>query len=287
MNIGLVTDSTCDLSSEIITQYNIEIVPLNVHIEDEVFTDGLDIDTDEFYRRQKEAREIPSTSQPSVGKFMEKYRDLAEKYDRIISIHLSGELSGTLDSARLAALQLESDVDLFDSRGASLGLGLQVVLAARMIEKGSSVSEIMATLKKAREKTSIYFTVGELTYLQAGGRIGKAQALVGSILNFNPILELSTEDGKIDFHSKVRGTKKTRQKMVQLIEEKISSTSDPVWLGFINGKAGQVYEDFRQEVSTLSNEKTEIFQANLGPVLGSHAGPLVYGCVIVKGDFLI
>ena len=289
MSIGLVTDSTADLPQKILESYDIEVVPLNVHFGEELFKDGVDIQTDDFYQKLEESELLPSTSQPSVGDFLEKYREMGDKYDEIISIHISGELSGTVNSAELAARELsELDIKIIDSYGASLGHGFQVILAARMIAQGYSREEIIQAVEKARKNTSIYFTVGELTYLQEGGRIGKASALLGSVLNFNPILEIDTATGIIGPHSKTRGRKRTVKKMLTVNKKEL--TAEPTWLGYLNGKAGDFYTSFCEQMTAEAEKTTtelEIFCSDLGPVIGSHVGPLVYGCILLKGDFLV
>ena len=289
MAIGLVTDSTADLPPGVLEEFDIEVVPLNVHFGDQVFKDGVDIQNDEFYQKLDEVEKIPSTSQPSAGVFLEKYREMGEKYDSIISIHISGELSGTINSAEIAARQLsDMDIHLIDSRGASLGHGFQVIMAARMIDRGMHLEEIIEGVKKARENTSIYFTVGELTYLKEGGRIGKASALLGSVLNVNPILKIDTATGIIGPHSKTRGRKRTLKKMIEVNKKEL--TDEPTWIGYLNGKAGDYYSSFTEQMTAEAERITsslEVFASDLGPVIGSHVGPLVYGCIIVKGDFLV
>ena len=290
MEIGIVTDSTCDLPSDLVEEYGIEIVPLNVHIDGETYKDREDLSGDEFYERQRNAENLPSTSQPSAGEFIKKYEALSSKYEKIVSIHLADELSGTLDSARLAKREVSGvEIQLIDSRAASLGIGLQVIVAAKLRKQGASFEDIINGVKKARDNMKIYFTVGELTYLKEGGRIGSAQAFVGSILNFNPILELTTKTGEIIPHSKIRGQTRTRKKMIDLVSAEISSSSEKVWLGMMNGQAGDVYEKFRSEIYSLAEQRsaeTTVFETKLGPVIGSHVGPLVYSSVILKGDFL-
>lgn len=288
--IALVTDSTCDLPQDIIEKYSIEIVPLTVHFEDDTYYDKIDIENEEFFSMMEAADQLPTTSQPSVGLFIEKYQDLTEKYDEIISIHISSALSGTIESARLAAAQLENvEVDIVDSKSASTGLGFLVLLAAEMIEAGKDINDIKSVLEKEREKLTIYFTVNELTYLEKGGRIGKAQAFLGSVFNFNPILELSAETGEITPKEKIRGYKKTNQKMIDLALE-AAGNADNVNFAYIYGKNSDNYQQLKDLFeSELQNQRKfdyNILENKIGSVLSSHTGPLVYGIVIYRGELL-
>lgn len=288
--IALVTDSTCDLPAEILDKYQIEIVPLTVHFEEDIYYDKVDLDSEEFYTMMESAAELPTTSQPSVGLFIDRYQKLAEDYDQVISIHLSSALSGTCESARLAAAQLEEiEVEIIDSKSTSSGLGFMVLLAAKMIKEGKNIKEIKETLLQEREKLTIYFTVNELTYLEKGGRIGKAQAFLGSIFNFNPILELSAATGEITPKEKIRGYKKTNQKMVDLALE-AAAGSDNVNFAYIYGKNSDNYKQlkniFEPELQAQAGFEYQLLENKIGTVLTSHTGPLVYGIVIYRGELL-
>ncbi|SDB96268.1 DegV family protein [Halanaerobium congolense] len=288
--IAIVTDSTCDLPAEFMEKYSIEFVPLIVHFKEDTYYDKIDLDSDKLFSMMENSDELPTTSQPSVGLFIEKYQKLAAEYDQIISIHISSALSGTLESARLAAQQVEDiAVEVIDSKSTSSGLGFLVLLAAEMIEAGKSVEEIKETLSVEREKLTIYFTVNELTYLEKGGRIGKAQAFLGSIFNFNPILELSTEVGEITPKEKIRGYKKTNQKMIELALE-VAGNSDQVNFAYVYGEESDNFLQFKElfaaELQKQNQYKYNILENKIGTVLSSHTGPLVYGIVIYRGELL-
>jgi len=288
--IAIVTDSTCDLPAEFMEKYSIEFVPLIVHFKEDTYYDKIDLDSDKLFSMMENSDELPTTSQPSVGLFIEKYQKLAAEYDQIISIHISSALSGTLESARLAAQQVEDiAVEVIDSKSTSSGLGFLVLLAAEMIESGKSVEEIKETLSVEREKLTIYFTVNELTYLEKGGRIGKAQAFLGSIFNFNPILELSTEVGEITPKEKIRGYKKTNQKIIELALE-AAGNSDQVNFAYVYGEESDNFLQFKElftaELQKQNQYKYNILENKIGTVLSSHTGPLVYGIVIYRGELL-
>ncbi|PUU94114.1 MULTISPECIES: DegV family protein [Halanaerobium] len=288
--IALVTDSTCDLPAEILAKYQIEIVPLTVHFDEDTYYDKVDLDSEEFYKMMESAADLPTTSQPSVGLFMDKYQKLAAEYDQIISIHLSSALSGTCESARLAAAQLEDlNVEIIDSKSTSTGLGFMVLLAAKMIKEGKNLEEIKEKILEERENITIYFTVNELSYLEKGGRIGKAQAFLGSIFNFNPILELSAVTGEITPREKIRGYKKTNQKMIDLALN-AAEDSEKVNFAYIYGKDSGNYQQFKElfeaDLNAQDDFKYQLLENKIGTVLSSHTGPQVYGIVIYRGELL-
>ena len=194
MSIAVVTDSTSDLPVDIAKQHGITIVPLNVHIEDETFLDGVTISADEMYRRLPDQKVIPTTSAPSVGSFIEAYEKLSESHDEIISIHLSSKLSLTHNSAVQAASELNekgAKIEVIDTEQASMALGWIAVQAAEKIASGGSLDEAVALAKSASTRASFTGMVDTLEYLVRGGRIGKAQGFVGSLLRIRPILTLT------------------------------------------------------------------------------------------------
>ncbi len=286
--IALVTDSTCDLPDRIMNDYDIKVVALTVHFGEDTYYDKQDLQIDKFFKLMESSSELPTTSQPSTGLFLEKYEELAEEYDQIISIHLSAALSGTCESARLAAAHLENtEVEVIDSRTTSTGLGFLLIKAAEMIKDGNDLAEIKNRIIKEREKVSIYFTVNELTYLEKGGRIGRAQAFLGNVLNFNPILELSAETGEVIPKEKIRGYKKTNKKMVELVSDSIEGCRN-VNIAYIYGEDSDNYVQMKEFMNDLISNRSDvnfnIMENRIGTVLSSHTGPLVYGIVVYKGE---
>ncbi|MGM0415049.1 MAG: DegV family protein [Bacillota bacterium] len=285
MKIGILTDSTADLPDQLYAKYEIEVIPLTVNFGDKTFIDGKEINSSKFFQKVAQYNQQPTTSMPSVGNFIEKYKKLSQKYEQIISIHLSGNLSGTLNSARLAAQEF-SDIDIYpvDSKSISLGLGFQVLYAARLIEAGKDISEIKNKLAEAKNNLLLYFTVNDLTYMKEGGRIGKAQAFLGNILNINPVISISTETGEVEPLDKVRGKKKTLRKMIEIAEERIAG-KDTAWIGFAHGEREKDMLEFKNQlldtVKTNYKLDTEIFETRISPTLGSHVGPSVYAGFIL------
>lgn len=218
MKIGLVTDSTCDLNKEIVDKYNIKIVPLTVHFGTKEFVDGIDINPDKFFKMIETNNNMPKTSKPSKYDFENTYNQLLKEYDHILSIHVSKGLSGTYDSAALAANDISKDkITVIDSASISLGLGFLVLLAAKLIENNYPLNEIINRIDKAKHNVKYIFTVEDLTYMKEGGRIGKARAFLGTIFNINPIIEISTKTGKVNPLDKVRGNERTLKTMGKIL----------------------------------------------------------------------
>jgi len=296
MKIGILTDSTSDLSAEIIRKYDIEVIPLTVQVNNKTYKDGVELSSENFFDKisdKEQLQKLPTTSQPNIEAFKQKYENMFSKYDFVISIHLAAALSGTYEVANIAAQQFfdqpEDNIKIIDSKSASLGLGYQVLLTAKMIEKGKDIKEIVKTLNRSRDNLDLYFNVYDLQFLKEGGRIGKAKALLGSILNLNPLLKLDSNSGKILPHDKVRGTSKTIKKMVDLALNDLKD-NDNVWLGLLKGNEDKYWHIFQKSVDKKLKDiniknKYKIL-TNISPVLGAHVGPYVYGIIKLKGEFL-
>jgi len=203
--IHIVTDSTCDLTKEEVAQHGIHIVPLTIQIDDKTYIDGVDLEPQPFLSLMKNAKNLPKSSQPAPGKFKELYDELGKDGDQIISIHMTGSMSGTVESARQAAQMSDSDVTVIDSRFITTGLAIQIREAIKMRDAGATVDEIIKRLDKVRENTYLYVIVDTLENLIKGGRIGKGTGFIGSLLNIKVIANL--EGGAYNPVSKVRSHK--------------------------------------------------------------------------------
>ncbi|MEY9976445.1 DegV family protein [Lysinibacillus sp. RC79] len=203
--IHIVTDSTCDLTKEEVAQHGIHIVPLTIQIDDKTYIDGIDLEPQPFLGLMKNAKNLPKSSQPAPGKFKELYDELGKDGDQIISIHMTGSMSGTVESARQAAQMSDSDVTVIDSRFITTGLAIQIREAIKMRDAGATVEEIIKRLEKVRENTYLYVIVDTLENLIKGGRIGKGTGFIGSLLNIKVIANL--EGGAYNPVSKVRSHK--------------------------------------------------------------------------------
>lgn len=290
MKIGILADTTCDLSNEFVQEKGIDLIPLSIHLNDQTYLDREEITSKEFFTKLEKAEQLPTTSQPSVGLFVEHYQKMAEKYDQIISMHISSKLSGTVESALLAAKQVENvDIKVIDSFSTSIGLGFLVQYAQRLIQNETDLDTIVDKINKAKENLIIYFTVDDLTYLEKGGRIGKAQALLGSILNICPLLYLPAAQGEILPLEKVRGKKKVEKRMVNLTLDYLQGEKE-AWIGFLHGQKQEQVAGIESKVKAELANNTELNckydKTYISPIIGSHVGPLVYGIAIFKGDYL-
>jgi DegV family protein with EDD domain len=279
--IRIVTDSTADLPADVRKQFGIEMVPLQLSFGDETFLDTVTIDTDQFYKKLAVSDQLPKSSQPSTIAFKEMYeRILTETPDaHIISIHLSASLSGTYQSAVIGSTMVEIDggeshITVFDSKSASIGSGVLVLKAAEMAAAGSSKEQIIAAIEQLRSDTTIYFLVDTLEYLQKGGRIGKASAVIGSLLNIKPILTLD-EDGVVSSIDKVRGLKKAMLRIIELLGQEFNS-HEPVTVTFAYAERLEGAHEFNELLKANFNVQSTIYY-ELGPVIGTHAGPGTIG----------
>ncbi len=201
----IVTDSTVDLSKEIIEKYDITIVPLSITIDSKNYIDGVDITPDIFIDMMSHAKELPKSSQPPAGEFLKIFDELGKDGSVIISIHMTKGMSGTAQSAETAAQMSSSEVTVIDSMFISKALGFQVIESAKMAKNGATKEEILQRVEEIRKNTTLYVCVDTLDNLVKGGRIGRGKALIGSLLNIKPIAKLQdgvyTPIGKVRSHS--------------------------------------------------------------------------------------
>ncbi|MGM9526253.1 MAG: DegV family protein [Peptococcaceae bacterium] len=272
-NIRIVTDSTADLSPEMVERYGIQVVPLTVFVEGKAYKDKIDITNDEFYDILHKVKELPTTSQPSPAVFAEVYRKLAaEGAEHIISIHISTELSGTYQSSVLAAGIVAEEVQVHNvnSKIATMGQGLLVLSAARLVEEGKSLEEVLAALDYMVQNQSLYFLLDSLDNLHKGGRIGKASHLFGSLLNIKPVLCFN--DGVIGVYEKVRGNKdnKALERLIEILAEKIDPSRKLYCaLGYCDNRetAEYIVDRLKDRVDC-----DEFLFMQIGSVVSTHVG---------------
>lgn len=273
--VSIVTDSTADLSPEIINKYGITVVPLRVFFGQEIFLDGVEINPEQFFRRQVEKKEVSTTSQPTPVEFVNAYRPMSEAGDFIISIHISSLMSGTVQSARLARTMLNySGLEIVDSGVVSVVLGLMVINAARAAREGMGKERILEMIQWMQNNIEVYFAVDTLEYLQRGGRIGKAQAFLGTLLNVKPILTI--KEGLVSPYEKVRGKNKSLDRIIKIMQEKFGERKLQCYL--VHGDDPEGLARLKEKVVASLN-CAEIFEGRLGPVVGTHVGPGVLGLV--------
>ncbi|MED3930063.1 DegV family protein [Priestia megaterium] len=205
--IKVVTDSTIDLTLEEAGKYGIEMIPLCINIDNETYLDRVELTPTDFIEKMKNSKELPKSSQPAIGSFVEVYERLvSEGYD-VISIHMTGGMSGTVRAAESAAQMVEGNITVVDSMYITKALSFQVFEAVKMIEDGHTVEEIVARLEKVRQNTNLFVVVDTLENLVKGGRIGRGKGLIGSLLNIKPIASLAdgvyTPVAKVRSHSQI------------------------------------------------------------------------------------
>ena len=277
MSVRIVTDSTADISPELAAQHQITIVPLVVIFGDEVLQDGIDITSERFFKRLVREPQLPTTSQPSVGAFQEVYEALkADGATEILSIHLSGKLSKTIESARQAAAEIEGvRIVHIDSHLASLALGMGVIHAAEDAAAALPFETIRARVEAQFERTQIFFMVDTLEYLRRGGRIGRGQELLGSLLQFKPIL--SIRDGEVVPVGRVRTKQKAMEELLRLAGE-LRPWSEAV---DVHATTPDSMEYLVERLHGMVPE-VPITLGRITPVVGVHAGPGLLGIAIVS-----
>ncbi|MDH2450968.1 DegV family protein [Priestia megaterium] len=205
--IKVVTDSTIDLTLEEAEKYGIEMIPLCINIDNETYLDRVELTPTDFIEKMKNSKELPKSSQPAIGSFVEVYKRLvSEGYD-VISIHMTGGMSGTVRAAESAAQMVEGTITVVDSMYITKALSFQVFEAVKMIEDGHTVEEIITRLEEVRQNTNLFVVVDTLENLVKGGRIGRGKGLIGSLLNIKPIASLAdgvyTPVAKVRSHSQI------------------------------------------------------------------------------------
>jgi len=272
--VAIVTDSTANLPKDILDEYGIAVIPLTVNWEGESLLDGVDIQPDEFYERLRSAKEMPTTSQPSVGQFMEFFQKAAETADSIVGVFISEPLSGTMDSARAAAKELsEIPIELVDSRSTAMGLALIVTNAARMAAEGKEYKEIAESARALVPQVRLLFVVDTLEFLHRGGRIGGAQRLVGSVLSIKPILHL--DDGSIESLASVRTKRKAVAHLMEIVGDDTGWGSQ-VHYGVLDAMAPETADKMFEDIKE-HGEPIELLRSGISPVIGTHTGPGAVG----------
>lgn len=272
--VHVVTDSTSDLPQELCEQLGIAMVPLYIIFGDEAYRDRKDITTSGFYEKMASSTVLPHTSQPSPADFLEVYKAISEPGDDIVSIHLSAKLSGTIQSANLAKSMLEDRrVLVVDSQSVSQGLGMAVVAAAEAARAGKSGDEVAALAAGVSARLGVIFSVDSLDHLQRAGRIGKAAALVGSLLSVHPLLTL--EGGLVSPLDKVRGKNKILPRMLEVMKEKVPA-GKPVMVALVHGGVPDEAEELEAKVRSTFDVRS-MLHGWVGPVIGANAGPKILG----------
>lgn len=273
--VAIVTDSTAFLPQNYVDEYDLRIIPLNLHWGNENLRDLEDIMPDEFYERLQRSDQIPTTSQPSAGRFLTFFEDVAESADSIVAVLLSEKLSGTIASAHAAVEMMPADypIEIVDSRSASLGVGLIALVAARAAEQGMDYRQVAEVARTLSPHVRVVFVVDTLEYLHKGGRIGGARRLLGSVLAIKPLLQL--KEGEIEALASVRTKRKAVERLLEIVKEDTAGAEE-LHMGVIDAAAAEEGDRLFQRVLKIF-EPEELIRSKLTPVIGTHTGPGTVG----------
>jgi DegV family protein with EDD domain len=277
-SVKIVMDSTGDLPAEKQAELDITVVPLHVQFGKDSFLDGVDIDKEQFYKRMVQSDVLPTTSQPSVGAFVETYERLAQETDAILSIHLSGKMSGTVRAARQAAEMVPHvRVEVVDSEHMSLILSFMAMRAGAAAQAGTSLDELAALVQDIGTRAFTYIGFETLDHLERGGRIGHARAFLGRLMKVRPMTEI--RDGEIHPLEQVRTTKRMFTRMVELTQSQ-GPLDDLAIMCSNNCDAALTLRDRLAEMDTIA--KDNILVVQVGGVIGTHVGPGSMGIAGVR-----
>ncbi|MEX2543081.1 MAG: DegV family protein [Trueperaceae bacterium] len=276
MKLAIITDSTCDLTADELQRLDVQRVPLYVSFRGETYRDWLEISPKEIIEGVQAGADLPTTSQPSPQDFEAAFeKAVSAGAEAIVCITISAELSGTYQSANIAKDSAGVPVTLFDSRAASIGLGEMVKKAAALRDSGAGAEDIVSALEGIRDSNLPMFTVATLDFLQKGGRIGRASALLGSLLNIKPILSL--ENGKIIPLGRARGNKKALAELVSQVQKHHQRFPGTLVLNFLHVQDPAAAEQVRGAIdgAGIDYHGGEVYE--IGAVVASHVGPGTYG----------
>lgn len=273
--IKIITDSTCDLSREVVEKYDIEVIPLLVNFGEESYLDGPEMNFEGLIKKIEDTGLFPTTAQVIPQRFFEIYKKYLDEGFKIISIHLSSKMSGTYQSACIAKNMLETD-DIFviDSMNVTTGLGTLVIYASRMLEKVMEIEEIVKELENAKPHIKSMLLFNSLDHLVKGGRLSKTAGFIGNMLGIKPML--CVKDGEMEVVDKVRGSKKALKNIVEYLEELDVKEENPIIL--LNAK-GEDIDILREK---LKEKNVEILECEVGCVVGTHSGPNACGIFFIE-----
>lgn len=276
--IGVLTDTIADLPDQFVAKYGINVIPVKVHVGDKTYLDKVEMTKEQFLKLLEKGAENPKTSQPSPYDFQVVFEKMLGEYDKIIAVHASSDLSGTFHSAVMAKEALgekaEGRIALFDTRQASMGEGLIALKAGEMVYQGAEVDGILAELSRISSNMRTRFVPDTLTYLQRGGRIGKASAFLGNILSIKPLLGV---DGQVYPIEKIRGGRNVVPKLVEQFKSDLGP-SDRARVTVISSNMPEEHAALDKLINE-DGRASEIIYASMGAAIGCHVGPKVIGLI--------
>lgn len=272
MGVQIVADSACDLSKEEAKALNIRILPLKTYFGETEYLDGVTLSQQEFFEKLIESDVLPTTSQVSPYEFEEAYREYADKGDDIICITVSGKLSGTNQSAHIAAEEFENHVYVVDSNNVTVGEQLLVKYAARLRDAGLSAKEIVVDLEQKKEKIRVVALLDTLEYLKKGGRVSATAAFAGTLLSIKPVV--CVEDGTIAVLGKARGSKNGNNYLNQYVEKGAGIDFDMPYSLAYSGLSDEILKKYIADSSHLYTcDASELPVCKIGSTIGTHVGP--------------
>ena len=279
--IAILTDSASDITPDMIEGLDVTVIPIRLKIGENNYKDGVNLSKKEFWHKLLTEKVVPKTAQPSPAEFRDYYEELFNKgYEKIISIHISSKMSGTQQVAKVARemLKREKDIVIVDSKSVTFGQAYQVLEAAKMIKAGVKLEDILTRLYEIADKMKVYFAVSDLTYLEKGGRIGRASSVIGNLLKLRPVLKL--EDGEVSLETKTFGERGAISYMEKIIK---NEGKNSIYLYTAWGGTNQELQstDILKKTADTMRKIEYKGRFEIGPTIGSHSGP-VFGIGIIS-----
>jgi len=268
-NTAIVLDSTCDPPPGFFERPGLYMVPLKVHFGDETYRDGVDMTYQEFFAKLEASEVLPTTSQPTAGEFLAVYEEARQTYDHVFSLHISGEMSGTVRSAEQAAEQIDG-VEVYDMRTVSSALCLGAERLRARLERGCTLDEARAYIRHFIDHSSLLVHAATLEYLRRGGRIGRAASFVGGVFDIKPLI--CAADGTLQGYAKVRGLKKAMAAMQRFVEEN-SKPDDELYFATIDAINDEEPQLIREMIERLRPNAHFVLHGHVAAVVGTHIGP--------------
>jgi len=268
-NTAIVMDSTCDPPDGWSDQPGLYVVPLKVHFGDQMFRDGVDMTYKEFFAKLEASDILPTTSQPTAGEFTAAYEEALKEYEHVFSLHISGEMSGTVRAAEQAADQFDN-VYVYDLRTVTSALALGADRLRVKLATGISLDDARAYVEYYRDRSHVLIHAATLEYLRRGGRIGRAASLVGDVFDIKPLI--TAEDGVLTGYAKVRGHKKAMAAIQRFVEER-SKPDDEFWFCTIDAVNDTEPDQIRKLVESIRPNAQYVWQGHVAAVVGTHIGP--------------
>jgi DegV family protein with EDD domain len=279
--IQIITDSTSSLPKKLLKEFNISTVPINIVWDGQVFADGIDLSREEFFERMRTAYQMPTTAAPTPGAFHEVFDRLGNNGESVLAILMAREFSSTIQTAEIAAkLQNDKNISMWDSHSISMGLGFQVLAAARAVARGSDMDEVIAMLRILRRRSGVFITVNDMSFLRRGGRLSRSQYLMANVIGYQPILEVN--GGPMTSVDRARSDRAARARMMDLVEERTGGVRPlRLAIGYTDNKAeGEAF--LQQAEQELKPDEILLFpvsQAN-----SVHGGPGLLGISYSAGQ---